>query len=50
MLLSKRNINQQKKIKTYCKIEHLEAHNDNQSDPHFFDEFLEKWKQGVYHD
>ena len=36
--------------KLIAKIEHLEAHNDNQSDPHFFDEFLEKWKQGVYHD
>ena len=37
------SINQQKKIKINCKINHLESHNAKQEDPHFFDEFLEKW-------
>ena len=36
--------------KLIAKIKHLEAHNDKQADPHFFDEFLEKWNHGDYHD
>ena len=36
--------------KLIAKINHLEAHNNDQTDPHFFDEFLEKWNKGEYHD
>ena len=35
------NINQQKNEKLIAKIKHLETHNADQADPHFFDEFLE---------
>ena len=36
--------------KLITKINHLESHNAKQEDPHFFDEFLEKWDKGEFHD
>ena len=36
--------------KLIAKINHLESHNAKQEDPHFFDEFLEKWDKDEYHD
>lgn len=36
--------------KLIAKIDHIEKASDGQSDPHFFDEFIEKWDRGEYHD
>jgi len=33
-----------------AKIDHVENDHPEQEDPHFFDEFIEKWEQGEYHD
>lgn len=33
-----------------AKIKHLDSDTQNIGDPHLFDEFLEKWEQGYYHD
>lgn len=33
-----------------AKIGDLEHPSEDQSDPHFFDEFTEKWNRGEYHD
>lgn len=36
--------------KLIAKIKHLENQSESQKDAHFFDEFLEKWDKGEYHD
>lgn len=36
--------------KLISKIKYLEGQSESQTDAHFFDEFLEKWDKGEYHD
>ncbi|WP_147640688.1 galactose-6-phosphate isomerase subunit LacB [Mammaliicoccus lentus] len=36
--------------KLISKIKYLEGQSESQTDAHFFDEFLEKWNKGEYHD
>ncbi len=36
--------------KVIAKINHIEKNNLKQEDPKFFDEFIEKWNRGEYHD
>ncbi len=40
----------EKTMKLIQKIDALNGADENQSDPHFFDDLIQDWENGVYHD